>query len=122
VDNTDGCERKVSGRIVDNTASSRRAAVRMSGTQNRLTVTDAQGIITSIMSKPTASTRWCRRALTQLQSVATALVSWAAYGAAFNATSTGGSLSPLDASEYFVRQQYVDSLNRNPMNPALTSG
>jgi hypothetical protein len=34
--------------------------------------------------------------------------------AAFNATWTGGSLSPLNTTEYFVRQQYVDFLNREP--------
>jgi hypothetical protein len=34
--------------------------------------------------------------------------------AAFNATSTGTALNPLDTTEYFVRQQYVDFLGREP--------
>jgi hypothetical protein len=34
--------------------------------------------------------------------------------ASFGATSNGGHQNPLDTTEYFVRQQYVDFLNREP--------
>ena len=39
--------------------------------------------------------------------------------ATFTATSTSGDLNPLDDTEYFVRQQYLDFLNREPDEAGL---
>jgi hypothetical protein len=39
--------------------------------------------------------------------------------ATFNATSAGEALNPLDTSEYFVRQQYLDFLGREPDEAGL---
>jgi hypothetical protein len=39
--------------------------------------------------------------------------------AAFSALANGGALNPLDTTEYFVRQQYLDFLNREPDEAGL---
>ena len=39
--------------------------------------------------------------------------------AAFSAISTGNTLNPLETSEYFVRQQYIDFLSREPDEAGL---
>jgi hypothetical protein len=39
--------------------------------------------------------------------------------AAFEATPTGETFNPLDSTEYFVRQQYVDFLGREPDEPGF---
>src|SRR5262249_57277062 len=38
---------------------------------------------------------------------------------AFSATSTGDLLNPVDVAEYFVRQHYLDFLNREPDEAGL---
>jgi hypothetical protein len=92
------------------------AAVRLSGTQNRLTVTDAQGnyhfdnvetngFYTVVPTRANFSFSPSQRAFSQLGQHT---------DAAFSATPTGNGLNPLDTTEYFVRQQYVDFLNREP--------
>jgi hypothetical protein len=107
----------VSGQIVDNSGNPvEGAAVRMSGTQNRLTVTDAagnyhfdnvetNGFYTVVPTRPNFSFSPSQRAFSQLGQHT---------DAAFNATTTGNALNPLDTTEYFVRQQYVDFLGREP--------
>jgi CSLREA domain-containing protein len=92
------------------------AAVRLSGTQNRLTITDAGGnyhfdqvetngfyLVTPSRANFTFSP--AQKSFSQL-------------GAHTEATFTGAANSsganPLDTTEYFVRQQYLDFLGREP--------
>jgi CSLREA domain-containing protein len=107
----------VSGQILDsNGLPVEGAAVRMTGTQNRLTVTDANGHYhfdnvetngfynvtpsrANFMFSPT------ERSFSQLGNHTDAV---------FTGTYNGGTVNPLDTTEYFVRQQYVDFLNREP--------
>jgi len=107
----------VSGQILDNQGNPvEGAAVRMNGTQNRLTVTDAAGryhfdevetnglyVITPSRANFTFSP--FQRSFSQLG---------AHTDATFTAAPAAGSLNPLDATEYFVRQQYLDFLGREP--------
>jgi CSLREA domain-containing protein len=107
----------VSGQILDNQGNPvEGAAVRMNGTQNRLTVTDAAGryhfdevatnglyVVTPSRANFTFSPS--QRSFSQLG---------ANTEATFTATAGGGTLNPLDTTEYFVRQQYLDFLGREP--------
>jgi hypothetical protein len=107
----------VSGQILDDHGQPLEgAAVRMSGSQNRLTITDANGkyhfdeveingfyVVTPARANFTFSP--AQRSFSQLG---------ATTEATFTASATGGSLNPLDATEYFVRQQYLDFLGREP--------
>jgi hypothetical protein len=107
----------VSGHILDNQGNPvEGAAVRMSGTQNRLTVTDAEGryhfddvetngfyVITP--SRANFSFSPAQKSFSQLG---------ANTEATFTGAAGGGGLNPLDATEYFVRQQYLDFLGREP--------
>jgi Bacterial Ig domain len=107
----------VSGRIVDaNGNPVEGAGVRMSGTQNRLTVTDANGnynfadvetngFYTVVPTRANFSFSPQQRSFSQLGLHT---------DAAFTAASNGDTQNPLDRSEYFVRQQYVDFLSREP--------
>ncbi len=113
----------VSGRIADGAGNPvEGAAVRVSGTENRLTVTDANGnyhfdnvetngFYTVTPSRANFTFSPAQRSFSQL-----GLHTDAAFGA--SATST--TLNPLDTSEYFVRQQYVDFLNREPDEAGLS--
>lgn len=112
----------VRGQIVDSNGNPvEGAAVRMSGTQNRLTVTDAAG-----------NYRFDNVETNGFYTVAPARAnysfspsqrSFSALGqhtdATFNATASGNALNPLDTSEYFVRQQYLDFLGREPDEAGL---
>ncbi|HMG74860.1 MAG TPA: LamG-like jellyroll fold domain-containing protein [Pyrinomonadaceae bacterium] len=112
----------VSGQIVDSNGNPvEGAAVRMSGTQNRLTVTDANGrynfdevetngFYTVTPSRSNFSFSPSQRSFSALGQHT---------DAAFNASATGTALNPLDATEYFVRQQYVDFLGREPDEAGL---
>gem|GEM_PF-3865804 len=113
---------EVAGRILDSNGNPvEGAAVRMTGTQNRLTVTDAagnyhfddvetNGFYTVVPSRANFSFSPSQRAFSQLGQHTDAI---------FSATSTGGVLNPLDTTEYFVRQQYLDFLNREPDESGL---
>jgi glucose/arabinose dehydrogenase len=90
--------------------------VRLTGTQNRKTITDANGnyrfdnVATNGSYEVTPSRanftfNPSARSLSQLGN---------STNAAFSAISTGGTTNPLDTPEYFVRQHYVDFLNREP--------
>ncbi len=90
--------------------------VRLTGTQNRKTITDANGryrfdnVATSGSYTVTPSRvnfvlTPNQRALTQLGNT---------NDASFIALPTGGTANPLDTPEFFVRQHYVDFLNREP--------
>jgi len=88
----------------------------MTGTQNRKTITDANGnyrfddVLTSgaytvTPSRPNFSFSPTERSLSQLGN---------STDAPFTGISTGTTNNPLDTPEYFVRQHYVDFLNREP--------
>ena len=88
----------------------------MTGTQTRKTITDANGnyrfdnvqtsgVYTVTPSRANFSFNPAQRSLSNLGNNT---------DAAFTAISTGGTNNPLDTPEYFVRQHYVDFLNREP--------
>jgi hypothetical protein len=92
------------------------AVVRMTGTQNRKTITDASGnyrfdnvdtsgVYTLTPSRVNFSFSPTERSLSQLGNVT---------DAPFVAISTGTTNNPLDTPEYFVRQHYLDFLSREP--------
>ncbi|HVS80704.1 MAG TPA: ice-binding family protein [Pyrinomonadaceae bacterium] len=107
----------ISGHITDsNGIPVEGAVIRLNGTQNRKTITDANGnynfenvettgAYTVVPSRPNLTFSPSQR-------------SFSLFGqhteATFVATSTGNGLNPLDTTEYFVRQQYVDFLGREP--------
>ncbi len=113
----------VSGTIVDRNGNPvEGAAVRLTGTQNRLTITDAagnyhfdsvetNGFYTVVPSRANFSFSPSQRAFSQL---------WQHTDAAFNASLTNDNLNPLDTTEYFVRQQYLDFLGREPDEAGFT--
>jgi CSLREA domain-containing protein len=108
---------EVGGQILDNAGNPvEGAAVRMSGTQNRLAITDAAGnyhfdavetngfyVVTP--SRPNFSFSPAQRSFSQLG---------AHTDAVFTGTAAGAAVNPLDSTEYFVRQQYLDFLGREP--------
>ena len=88
----------------------------MSGTQNRLTITDSQGnyhfdevatggTYTVTPSRSNYNFSPSQRAFSQLGNHTEAT-----FVGSFN----GGGQSPLDSDTYFVRQQYLDFLGREP--------
>jgi len=92
------------------------AVIQLSGTQNRKTITDANGsyrfdnvqtngVYTVSPSRANFSFNPSERSLSQLGNTTEA---------SFTAISAGTSNNPLDTPEYFVRQHYVDFLNREP--------
>jgi glucose/arabinose dehydrogenase len=108
----------LSGRITrssDGTAVAG-AVVRLTGTQNRKTITDTNGnyrfdsvdtsgLYTVTPSRANFSFSPAQRSLSQLGN---------STDASFNAISAGTANNPLDTPEYFVRQHYLDFLNREP--------
>lgn len=108
----------VSGRILNsgNGAAVAGVVVRMTGTQSRKTITDVNGdyrfdnvqtsgVYNLTPSRANFSFSPSDRSLNQLGNVT---------DAPFAAISAGTTLNPLDTPEYFVRQHYVDFLNREP--------
>ena len=92
------------------------AAVRIGGTQNRLTVTDregnyhfdsveAGGFYTVTPSRANYMFSPGQRSFSQTGQHTDAV---------FTASDIGSGLNPLDTTEYFVRQQYLDFLGREP--------
>jgi carboxypeptidase family protein len=90
--------------------------VNLSGTQSRKTITDASGnyrfdqvesngFYTVTPSRLAYNFSPASRSFSQLGEKTEAV---------FSAASTGEQLNPLDTAEYFVRQQYVDLLGREP--------
>jgi hypothetical protein len=112
----------VGGQILDGNGNPvEGAAVRMTGSQTRLTVTDAagnyhfddvdtNGFYTVVPARSNFTFSPSQRAFSQLSQHTDAV---------FTATSTGTALNPLDTTEYFVRQQYVDFLGREPDESGL---
>jgi hypothetical protein len=112
----------VTGTVLDHSGNPvEGAAVRMSGSQNRLTVTDSagfyhfddvktEGIYTVTPSRANFNFTPSQKSFTALGQNT---------DAAFSAASTNGGQNPLDTIEYFVRQQYVDFLGREPDEAGL---
>ena len=114
----------VSGHIVDSAGVPiSGVGIRLGGTQNRLTVTDAAGnyhfdnVETNGFYTVTPT-----RANYSFDPPAQ---SFSALGhhieATFNAAYTGEQANPLDTTEYFVRQQYLDFLGREPEEAGFTA-
>ncbi len=108
----------VTGRVTSSSDGSgvSGAVVRLSGTQNRKTITDANGdyrfddvatggTYTVTPSRVNFSFTPSQRSLSQLGNTT---------DAPFTAIPAGTTINPLDTPEYFVRQHYVDFLNREP--------
>jgi hypothetical protein len=107
----------VSGRIVDNNGNPvEGAVVRLSGGQARKTITDAEGnyhfdnvgtggFYTATPSRANFSFNPFNRSFTLVGNQT---------DAAFTGTMLGDTQNPTDTPEYFVRQQYVDILGREP--------
>jgi hypothetical protein len=107
----------VSGRITDDAGNPVEGAViRLNGTQDRKTITDSQGnytfaeVETNGFYTVTPSRVNYNFAPATRGFSALGAHPEASFGAAFN----GNHLNPLDTTEYFVRQQYVDFLGREP--------
>jgi Domain of unknown function (DUF4214) len=108
---------RVAGTIVDSDGKPVEGVViRMSGNQDRKTITDANGnyhfddvATNGFYSVTPARANYVfspgSRAFSQLTDHT---------DAAFGASFTGDAFNPLDTPEYFVRQQYVDILGREP--------
>lgn len=97
------------------------AVVSLTGSQTRKTVTDTNGnyyfddvetngFYTVVPTRANFAFSPSQRAFSQLGQHTEA---------AFNATPTGNALNPLDTTEYFVRQQYVDFFGREPDESGL---
>lgn len=107
----------IAGRILDGNGNPvEGVAIRMTGAQTRLTITDSQGnyrfdnvavngSYTVTPSRPNFTFSPALRSFTQAS---------AHTDAPFTGTFVAGGLNPLDTSEYFVRQQYIDFLSREP--------
>jgi hypothetical protein len=107
----------VSGRITDDAGNPVEGAViRLNGTQNRKTITDSQG--NYAFSEVETNGFYTVTPSRVNYNFAPATRGFSALGAhteaSFGATSTGGHQTPIDTPEYFVRQQYVDFLGREP--------
>jgi hypothetical protein len=112
----------IGGQILDSNGNPvEGAGIRMSGAQNRLTVTDAQGFYH--FDNVETGGFYTVSATRANFSFSPSSRSFSALGqhtdAAFSASPTGSTLNPLDTTEYFVRQQYVDFLNREPDEAGL---
>ena len=120
--NPTAADGNVGGRIVDADGNPiAGAGVRMSGSQNRLTVTDADGnyyfanvetngFYTVTPTRANFSFSPAQRSFNQLGQHTEA---------AFTGVVNMENANPLDRTEYFVRQQYVDFLNREPDEAGL---
>ncbi len=107
----------VSGQIVDNDGNPvEGAVVRLSGTQNRKTITDTRGnysfadVETNGFYTVTPSRVNYNFAPATRGFSALGAQTEASFAGAYN----GNHLNPLDTTEYFVRQQYLDFLGREP--------
>jgi hypothetical protein len=112
----------VSGQIVDSNGNPvEGAGIRMSGAQNRLTVTDANGFyhFDNVEANGFYTVSATRANFSFSPSERSFSVLGQTTDAAFSASPTGSALNPLDTTEYFVRQQYVDFLNREPDEAGL---
>jgi uncharacterized delta-60 repeat protein len=107
----------VAGRILDTNGNPvEGVAIRMTGGQTRLTITDSQGnyrfdnvgVNSSYTVTPTRANYIFTPALR------TFVHTGPHTDAPFTATFAAAGLNPLDTTEYFVRQHYIDFLSREP--------
>jgi hypothetical protein len=115
--NPTAAQGSISGRILDtNNQPVAGVVIHLSGTQNRKFITDADGFYrfdnvetngfyTVTPARVNYSFSPSARSFSQIGNQTEAT---------FNGTANGGALNPLDTTEYFVRQQYVDFLGREP--------
>jgi len=111
---TDG---SITGAIVDNSgAAVSGVAVSLSGTQSRKTITDVNGNyhFDNVETNGFYTVTPTRANYVFGPSSRSFSLLGQHTDATFNAASTGGGLNPLDTTEYFVRQQYLDFLGREP--------
>ncbi|HBB87027.1 MAG TPA: hypothetical protein DC047_05380, partial [Blastocatellia bacterium] len=107
----------ITGRITDtNSVPVAGAVVNVSGTQNRKTITDANGNYR--FDDVETSGFYTVRATRANYSFSPQERSFSQLGnqteAAFTATALSTSSNPVDTAEYFVRQHYLDFLGREP--------
>ena len=120
VQNDDGptaADSAISGQILDGFGMPvEGVTIQVNGTQNRRTITDGEGkyrfdavetvgFYTVTPARANFMFNPGQRTFSQLGDHT---------DAAFTATATGGALNPLDTTEHFVRQQYLDFLGREP--------
>jgi hypothetical protein len=113
---------KITGRITDTNGNPvEGAAIRLSGMQTRLTVTDTEGNyqFDNVETNGVYQVKPSRANFVFGPSQRTFSVLGQQVDAAFNAMPTGAASNPLDTTEYFVRQQYVDFLGREPDEAGL---
>jgi len=108
----------VSGRITDNSGNPvAGAVVRLSGTQNRKFITDADGFyrFDNVEANGFYTVTPTRANYTFSPAERNFTQNSQSTDAAFSAAVTNtGLVNPLDTPEYFVRQQYLDFLGREP--------
>jgi hypothetical protein len=108
----------VTGRIVDDSGNPvEGAVVRLEGTQNRKFITDANGYyrFDNVETNGFYTVTPSRANYSFTPSVRSFSQIGESTEAAFGATLTTSTLAnPLDTPEYFVRQHYLDFLNREP--------
>ena len=107
----------VSGRILDTDGNPVEGAViRLNGTQDRKTITDRNG--NYAFSEVETNGFYTVTPSRVNYNFAPAIRGFSALGAhteaSFAAAANGNHQNPLDTTEYFVRQQYVDFLGREP--------
>jgi hypothetical protein len=112
----------VSGRILDDAGNPVEGAViRLQGTQNRKTITDSQGNYN--FAEVETNGFYAVTPSRVNYNFAPATRGFSALGAhteaLFAGALNGNHLNPLDTTEYFVRQQYVDFLGREPEEKGL---
>ena len=117
VDAPSAADGEVSGRITTTDGAPLSGVViRLTGTQNRKTITDSNGnyrfsevetsgFYTVVPARTDYAFSPATRSFSQLGNQTEA---------AFTASSSGVTANPLDTPEYFVRQQYLDVLGREP--------
>ena len=108
----------VTGRIVDNNGNPvEGAVVRLAGTQNRKFITDANGFyrFENVETSGFYTVTPSRANFEFNPGVRSFSQTGETTNAAFGASMTsGGLVNPLDTPEYFVRQNYLDFLGREP--------
>lgn len=107
----------VSGRILDTNGNPvEGVAIRMSGTQNRLTTTDSLGNyrFDNVVINGSYTVTPSRANFVFSPGFQTFIHPGPHTDASFTATFTPAGLNPIDTTEYFVRQHYIDFLSREP--------
>ena len=107
----------ITGRITDsNGVPIEGAVVRLTGDANRKFITDANGVYRFDQVETGGFYNVTPSRVNYTFSPA--VISFSQIGetteAAFSVTATGGFVNPLDTPEYFVRQNYLDFLSREP--------